>query len=660
MTSVTPGVIAEEMEALLGLSLEQLMNVPVSSPTLTPESVNRTPAAISVFSHEEIQRTGFDYLHELLNLMPGMAVTRSPDGPFSAVSRGRTNSTSSREILVLVDGVPRNEPRGGGASNQLDYFPLERIERLEVVRGPGSALYGENAFTAVINIITRRGQNEVAALAGSNDRVHLHGLGHQSWNNWQLDGFVRAEKDNGDDYTVADSFSTGRVDTGDPIRNLDASAVLASADTRISAEYQQRHAEDFYYAETVADDYNDFDADYMSVHVEQQLHWLENGSSRLLAGWQRRETEAWVQGTAEGALYSISTPQSTEPLIAQSKAQSTVWEAYWKNDWSPSEWYSVQFGADWREECDDLSRQITNYNMLQLIGRQFPIQHFDGIDFELPFTTEQTRRVLGAYLQYQQQLAEATKLTLSLRHDDYSDVANRTSPRVALVHQLTEQNSLKLLYAEAFRAPSLFEMTLQNNTRAIGNPDLEHEIVKTWDAIWLYDGGSQIASIGWFHNQYIDPIVIVQSGNVRTYANVDEESSEGFELAARWQPIKPLQLRATWTRYTDLPDSAFREADDLGSLMVNYSHANWNLNLAAVHHGERAMLTVVPNQVLELDPYWQLTGKLLFDLDNGVQWWLQGKNLMDTDIETGGQGNRMKEGMPNRGRELGVGILWRY
>lgn len=651
---------AEEIDALLGLSLEQLMDVKVSSPTLTPESINRTPAAISVFSREEIQRTGFDYLHELLNLVPGLQVVRSPDGPFSVISRARTNSTSSREILVLVDGVPRNEPRSGGASNQLDYFPLERIERIEVVRGPGSALYGENAFTGVINIITRQGQNEVAALAGSFDRAHLHGLGHQRWDGWQLDGFMRAEKDNGDNYNVADSFSAGRVDTSDPIRNLDFSAALASANTRISAEYQQRHTEDFFYAETVADDYNDLTADYLSLHLEQQLYWLKDGSSRLLAGWQRRESEAWVQSTAEGALSAISTPSSTEPLIVRSMTQSTVWEAYWKNDWSPSPRYGLQFGADWREEADDISRQFANYNMLQLFSRQFPIQHFDGNDYELPFTNEESRRVLGAYLQYQQQLAEPTRLTLSLRHDDYSDVTGRTSPRIALVHALSAQHSLKLLYAEAFRAPSLFEMNLKNNTRVLGNPELEHEIVKTWDAIWVYDAGDRVASVGWFHNHYIDPITLVQTGNTRTYANGEEESSEGFELVGRWQPVMPLQLRATLTRFTDLPESAFREADTLGSLLVNYSHDNWNLNLAAVHHSERAMLTPVAGEVMELDAYWQLTGKLLFDLGRGVQWWLQSKNLLDADIETAGQGNRLEEGMPNRGREFGVGVLLRH
>lgn len=658
-SSVCSSVTAEEFDALLGLSLEELMDVKVSSPTLTPESLNRTPAAITVFGREEIQRTGYDYLHELLNLVPGYQMVRSPDGPFSVTSRGRTNSTSSREILVLVDGVPRNEPRGGGASNQLDYFPLERIERVEVVRGPGSAVYGENAFTGVINIITRQGQNEVAALAGSFDRAHLHGLGHQRWDRWQLDGFMRAEQDNGDNYNVADSYSAGRVDTADPIRNLDFSSALASANTRINAEYQQRHTEDFFYAETVADAYNEFTADYLSLHLEQQLHWLKDGSSRLLAGWQRRESEAWVQSTSAGALAAISTPSSTEPLIVRSVTQSTVREAYWKNDWSPSPKYGVQFGADWRETSDDISRQYANYNMLQLFARQFPIQHFDGFDYELPFTTEESRRVLGAYLQYQQQLVESTRLTLSLRHDDYSDVAGRTSPRLALVHALSDQHSLKLLYAQAFRAPSLFEMTLQNNTRALGNPGLKHEIVKTWDAIWVHDAGTRVATVGWFHNQYIDPIVIVQSGNTRTYANSAEESSEGFELVGRWQPVTPLQLRATLTRFTDLPDSAFREANTLASLLVNYSHANWNLNLAAVHHSERAMLIPVAGQVLELDDYWQLTGKLLFDLGDGMQWWLQAKNLVDTNIQTSGQGNRMEEGMPNRGREFGVGVLWR-
>lgn len=122
------------------------------------------------------------------------------------------------------------------------------------------------------------------------------------------------------------------------------------------------------------------------------------------------------------------------------------------------------------------------------------------------------------------------------------------------------------------------------------------------------------ASAGqWSTGWHIDPVAIVQNGSTRTYANVDSASSEGLELAGRWQPIAALQLRAT--------------------------------------------LTPVAGEVLELDSCWQLHGKLLFDLGDGVQWWLQAENLPDEEFAASAQGNGMEEGVPNRGREFGAGVL---
>lgn len=108
-------------------------------------------------------------------------------------------------------------------------------------------------------------------------------------------------------------------------------------------------------------------------------------------------------------------------------------------------------------------------------------------------------------------------------------------------------------------------------------------------------------------------MAIVQNGSTRTYANVDSAASEGLELAGRWQPIAALQLRAT--------------------------------------------LTPVAGEVLELDSCWQLHGNHLFDLGDGVQWWLQAENLLDEEFATPSQGNGMEEGVPNRGREFGAGVL---
>src|SRR5690606_21186546 len=161
----------------------------------------------------------------------GFQVIRSGDGPFSVSARGRANYSNSREILVLVDGVPRNDPRDGGARSLLHYFPLERIERVEIVRGPGSALYGANAFTGVVNIVTRAGVNEAGLAAGSHDRVYLHGLANAAWQQWNMDGFVRAEQDRGDHFRVPDSFGSGDINTRDPVRNLDAALRVGNDST---------------------------------------------------------------------------------------------------------------------------------------------------------------------------------------------------------------------------------------------------------------------------------------------------------------------------------------------------------------------------------------------------------------------------------------------
>lgn len=657
---VAIAVRAEHRDDLFDLSLQQLMNIKVSSPTLTPQTLQDTPAAVSVFQRDEIQRTGFDYLHELLNLVPGFQVIRSGDGPFSVSARGRANYSNSREILVLVDGIPRNDPRDGGARSLLHYFPLERIERVEIVRGPGSALYGANAFTGVVNIVTRAGVNEAGLAAGSHDRVHLHGLANAAWQQWNMDGFVRAEQDRGDHFRVPDSFGSGDIDTRDPIRNLDAALSVGNDSTRISASWLRRHAEDFYFSETTANGLNKNTEDYTAVTLEHRLQWLDAVDAHLLAGWQHREQEYWVQGGAAGSLAAISLPSSDAPLIGNGSIESTVWEAYWRNDWSPADGLSLQFGLDWREESDDRSRLDSNFNLDQLFAGEVPVQSFDDTVYEIRLSAEDTRRVLGGYLQYQQDVGTDTRLTLSLRHDDYSNVASRTTPRIGVVHRLAEQHTVKLLYAEAFRVPALTETGLGQYLRLAGNPDLEHEVVKTWDAIWQYDADTLMLTAGWFQNHFEDPVIVVQRGSTRTFANGDSESSEGLELVTRWQPIRPLQLRATLTHFSDLPASAFREAQTLASLMVNVRHANWNFNLAAVHHSAREMLTPVDGEYLLLDPYWQVNTKLLFEAGAGVQWWLQAKNLLDEAFMTPMLGNRSTEGVPNRRREIGLGIQWHY
>lgn len=132
-----------------------------------------------------------------------------------------------------------------------------------------------------------------------------------------------------------------------------------------------------------------------------------------------------------------------------------------------------------------------------------------------------------------------------------------------------------------------------------------------------------------------------------------------MELEAGWEPGPAWLVQATLTRMASLPDSAFREASLLGSLIVNYEREAWNLNLSGGYQGRRDMLT--PGNIrLTLDGQWRVQGKLTYRFSPTLEAWLQGKNLWDADIVTTPQGNVLTEPVPGRGREVMVGGGWKF
>jgi len=161
----------EHSDDFFSMSLEELMQVEITGSTLTSESYNTVPSAVTVFSHDQIKRMGLDSLDELINIVPGFQSYRSTRSAnsISTSSRGRRVGNASAEILLLIDGQRLNDPRTSG-SMLVPKLPLMQIERVEFIRGPGSAVYGSNAMLGVINVITRSDVNEIGAGVGSFDR----------------------------------------------------------------------------------------------------------------------------------------------------------------------------------------------------------------------------------------------------------------------------------------------------------------------------------------------------------------------------------------------------------------------------------------------------------------------------------------------------------
>ncbi|MDO9042887.1 MAG: TonB-dependent receptor [Desulfocapsaceae bacterium] len=665
-TSITFADTTEDVQNNpFAMSLEQLMQVEITGATLTEKSLKNVPAAVTVFTHAEISRLGMDYLHELLNLVPGYQSQRYSDMStgFNYSSRGRRQGANSREVLLLLDGRPMNDPRTGGPISGTR-IPLGQIDRVEIIRGPGSAIYGSNAFTGVINIITVKNENQATISTGTDNHQEgeLH-LSHQS-GDWHSRLYAHGAYDGGQDYTVHDTFSASSITTSDPYRGGDIDLAIGHNNTLLSLYHSQINTDDFYTIELLSNGFNAARSQDTLLTLEQSWNWHKDLATHLLLG--HRETSIMLnnQITPAGALALISDPPSSDPLLTESSLKSKAQYLQLNNDWTLDKSNSIQCGLEWRNEDETEARAYNNFDLAELTALMngelaTPVSYYGNFDHFTQIGSEEDRDVLGLYAQYQRPLWQQAELTMGARYDKYSDINGILSPRLAVVQQLTATHTLKLLYGEAFRAPTQAETGLLNNPLQVGNPDLDHETIQTWDLIWMAQWQKMGLNLGWFHNRINNPIAQQIVNTINTYVNLDEkETSQGLEMEANLQVSPQWLLRATVTRLTELPDSALREADTLGSLMINYEKNAWNFNLVGIYHSEREMLS--GNSPLILNEYWLLNSKLRYRYNKNWQFFVQAKNLLDEEYQTTAQGNGLVEGIANRGRELGVGVIWKF
>lgn len=144
-------------------TLEQLMNIEVTSVSKKGQQLSKTAAAVFVITAEDIRRSGFNSLPEVLRLAPGVQVARTESGTWAVSIRG-FNDDFANKILVLIDGRSVYNAIFGGILWQFEQVPLESIERIEVIRGPVAAMWGSNAINGVINVITKPAANTQGGL----------------------------------------------------------------------------------------------------------------------------------------------------------------------------------------------------------------------------------------------------------------------------------------------------------------------------------------------------------------------------------------------------------------------------------------------------------------------------------------------------------------
>ncbi|MDH5459396.1 MAG: TonB-dependent receptor plug domain-containing protein, partial [Nitrospinota bacterium] len=143
---------------LTRLSLEQLMDIKVTSVSKKPEKVTEAAAAVFVITQEDIRRSGATQIPEVLRMVPGLEVARVDSNKWAVSIRG-FNNLFARKLLVLIDGRSVYTGLYSGTFWDTQDTMLEDVERIEVIRGPGATVWGANAVNGVINIITKNAGN---------------------------------------------------------------------------------------------------------------------------------------------------------------------------------------------------------------------------------------------------------------------------------------------------------------------------------------------------------------------------------------------------------------------------------------------------------------------------------------------------------------------
>jgi len=163
-------------ERLFSMSLEELMNLEVTSAFKKPQSIKDTPAAVFVITQEDIRRSGATTIPEVLRMVPGVNVAKIDNGNWAISIRG-FNGIFSDKLLVLMDGRTLYDPLFSGVFWDVQDTMLEDIERIEVVRGPGASSWGTNAVNGVINIITKDAWSTRGGLVSAGGGSLEHGVG---------------------------------------------------------------------------------------------------------------------------------------------------------------------------------------------------------------------------------------------------------------------------------------------------------------------------------------------------------------------------------------------------------------------------------------------------------------------------------------------------
>lgn len=598
---------AQEAVEEPGASLEALLNTRILVASKTPESVQEAPGIVTVVTRKEIEGFAARNLGQVLNRVVGMNLLSPDIFPYqSVVVRGQEATPYNNHILVLLDGRPMRDPITGGLDGSYwNAFPLDALERVEIIRGPGSVLYGSCAYSGVVNLITR-------------SRVEDGIEGTASVLGGSQGAFAQA--------------GTLLCQKGD-FRGLLSVAQFTDSGPRESF------------------------ADYGGQSGSARFFHHALGAVAHLAGpgWT---FNAW-QGsynpyTLEGADESWKSPptrdaQATTHLDAGCTRELTESLGLSGNlTYNRTGWYT---GERWPTQAPAFPQATTQGRavLAEVMARYSPGSRFhllvgggyekDRWDGALVISGEQDSSFL--YAQADARL-DAVKLIGGFQYNKLEGIGGNTSPRLGAIWEIDPRWSAKLLYSTAFRKGYPNETSF-NVAIFHGNPHLQPELIATTEAQASYQGRAFQGAVTVYQSRMTDIIIRrtfpapgLDPPVYLKYLNGGSWNFHGVELEGRWTLGGGLLASgsATWqaNRTGDGQDDANLQPSTQVKAGLLYEARAWSLGLFDVwSSGSRPTTTVDPDS-RDLNP--QPGAYHLISLKASWRAWSRGGRSLTLALES--------------------------
>jgi iron complex outermembrane recepter protein len=529
--------VANTPAALKNLSLEELSQIEVTTPSKTPTRAFQSAAAITVITGEDIKRSGALSIPEALRLAPGVEVARIDGNKWSIGIRG-FGSRLSRSVLVMIDGRTVYTPLFAGTYWEVQDTLMEDIDRIEVIRGPGGTIWGPNAVNGVINVITKDARDTkgtLASIGGGNEE--------QGFANFRYGG---GDKQFG--YRIYGKAFTRSPEIHSDGRNFDD---WRAAQTGMRMDWTNRHQDTF----TVQGDLYDEEAGerVQATSYTQPYSQIIDGNALLSGG---NIMGRWARVLSDGNDIQIQTyydrTNRHEPNFGENRNT---------------------FDVDFLQRLRLPARQQISWGLGARVGPVHDIEVVSGLTF-LP--SDRTDYLLTGFLQDDIGLIEQ-RLTLTLGtkvlRTNFTDVSLEPSAR--LLWTPTQQDTLWAAFTHGLRTPSDAEEnfdlsgfigTAPNGTpifaRFNANPSFAPEQLNGYELGYRRLLGRKIyLDIATFYNHYHDLFDEEIAGPIAPEAtpapahlllpaqfrNGLRGATEGGEIAPEWRPTTFWRLRGSYS-----------------------------------------------------------------------------------------------------------------